>query len=75
MTTFIDRPDAPYVIDRTGLLWLVVRDGGMVMRANEQSPTGVTSAGIAWLDRTAGPLVGFDPIGYRREHLPAGGPQ
>jgi hypothetical protein len=57
--------DAPYVIDRDGHVWAVVRDGGMVMRANEGSPTGVTSAGIAWLETTAGPLLPFDPATYR----------
>jgi hypothetical protein len=57
---------ADYVIDRNGDVWLLVHDGGMAMRANEASKTGVTSAGIAWLESTAGPLIEFDPADYRR---------
>lgn len=54
-----------YVVDRDGLVWRVVRDGGMVTRADFD---GVTSAGIAWLESEAGPLLPFDPIAYRRDY-------
>jgi len=57
--------ESPYVIDRNGIVWVVVRDGGMVTRADY---AGVTSAGIAWLESEAGPLLPFDPIAYRRSY-------
>ena len=57
--------EAPYVIDREGNVWAVVRDGGMVTRANYR---GVISAGISWLEAAAGPLLPFDPIAYRRDY-------
>lgn len=44
------------LLDRDGVVWIVCRDGGMVHRPNEASPTNITSAGIAWLERTHGPL-------------------
>lgn len=61
----LDHPPAPYVVDRDGNVWAVVRDGGMVTRADYR---GVKSAGIAWLEREAGPLLPFDPIAYRRSY-------
>jgi hypothetical protein len=57
--------NAPYVIDRDGVVWKIVRDGGMVTRADD---TGITSAGIAWLEAQAGPLIPFDPVAYRRAY-------
>lgn len=54
-----------HVVDRDGNVWAVVRDGGMVTRA---TATGPVSAGIAWLERQAGPLLPFDPIAYRRAY-------
>lgn len=60
--------DSRYVVDRDGHVWAVVRDGGMVMRANEASASGVTSAGIVWLENTNGPLLPFDPAAYRRAY-------
>jgi hypothetical protein len=56
---------ATHVVDRDGNVWLVVRDGGMVTRA---TATGPISAGIAWLEREAGPLLPFDPLAYRRSY-------
>jgi hypothetical protein len=49
---------APYVIDRDNVVWKVVRDGGMVTRADYN---GIVSGGIQWLAETAGPLTPFDP--------------
>ena len=54
-----------HVIDRHGHVWAVVRDGGMVTRADY---AGVQSAGIAWLEAEAGPLLPFDSIAYRRSY-------
>lgn len=56
----------PYVVDRDGVVWAVVRDGGMVTRAHD---TGVVSAGVAWLEREAGPLVPLDAAAWRAEQL------
>lgn len=56
---------ARFVIDRHGEVWRMVRDGGMVTRADHN---GVVSAGIAWLENEAGPLLPFDPIAYRRSY-------
>lgn len=64
--TLIDA--ATYVIDADGVVWKVVHDGGMVTRADD---TGVTSAGIVWLESVAGPLIPFDPAVYRRGYLEA----
>ena len=57
--------NAPYVVDVNGVVWAVVRDGGMVTRATHEGPI---SAGIAWLEENAGPLLPFDPIAYRRTY-------
>lgn len=54
-----------HVVDRLGDVWRVVRDGGMVTRADYG---GIKSAGIEWLRAELGPLIAFDPITYRREH-------
>lgn len=56
---------ADYVIDRDCVVWLVVRDGGMVTRATHEGPI---SAGIQWLEDAAGPLLPFDPCEYRRDY-------
>jgi hypothetical protein len=56
---------ASHVVDRDGNVWAVVRDGGMVTRADHSGPI---SAGIAWLESEAGPLLPFDPIAYRRSY-------
>lgn len=42
-----------YVRDRNGIIWGVVRDGGMVTTADY---TGAFSAGIDWLEQNHGPL-------------------
>lgn len=62
---------ATHVIDRDGNVWRLLPeyDGGMVARG---TALGVMSAGIAWLERNAGPLVEFDPDKYRRKHLARG---
>lgn len=43
-----------HVIDREGMVWRIVRDGGMATRAHQ---TGIVSIGIATLERESGPLV------------------
>jgi len=48
-----DHFDDEYVIDRTGLVWLLVHDGGMATRADY---AGITSIGIRRLELDAGPL-------------------
>lgn len=45
---------AEHVIDRDGLVWRVVRDGGMATRADYN---GIVSIGIAVLEREHGPLT------------------
>jgi hypothetical protein len=55
-------PEGTYVVDRNDIVWLIVRDGGMATRA---TATGIETAGIQWLENTAGPLVPFDPAAYR----------
>jgi hypothetical protein len=45
---------AEHVVDRFGLVWRVVRDGGMATRAHQ---TGIVSIGIATLERESGPLI------------------
>lgn len=47
-------PGGEYVRDREGVIWRVVRDGGMVTTADD---VGILSAGIIWLEETRGPLV------------------
>lgn len=42
-----------YVRDRNGVIWRVVRDGGMVTTADFH---GLFSAGIEWLRQNYGPL-------------------
>jgi hypothetical protein len=54
-----------HVIDKTGCVWLLVHDGGMVTRADTTGR--VWSAGTAWLAASAGPLVGLNPIKLRAE--------
>ena len=62
----LDHPPVnTHVVDRNGHVWLLVHDGGMATRA---TATGPISAGIAWLEETAGPLLPFDPIAYRRNY-------
>jgi hypothetical protein len=56
---------ATHVVDRFGEVWKIVRDGGMVTRADFD---GIKSAGIDWLEREVGPLLPFDPMAYRREY-------
>jgi hypothetical protein len=51
---FVTHPDGTYLADRNGLIWMVVRDGAMVTRADY---SGAHSAGIVWLEQTAGPLI------------------
>jgi hypothetical protein len=46
------KPDK-YVKDSRGIIWAVVRDGGMVTTTDE---IGILSAGIQWLERAYGPL-------------------
>jgi hypothetical protein len=48
-----------HVVDRNNEIWLLVHDGGMVTRADYTGQ--VWSAGTAWLEFDAGPLVGIDP--------------
>lgn len=43
-----------YVKDRTGTIWLIVRDGGMVTTADYSGQ--IYSAGIKWLENNFGPL-------------------
>jgi hypothetical protein len=50
------KPDK-YVKDSRGIIWAVVRDGGMVTTADE---IGILSAGIQWLERAYGPLEVLD---------------
>jgi hypothetical protein len=45
---------AQHVIDRHGLVWRLVRDGGMATRADD---TGIISIGISTLTHQHGPLV------------------
>jgi len=52
---------APYLIDAGGEVWKVVRDGGMLTRADY---SGITSVGIAWAFEHMGPFVPFDPERY-----------
>lgn len=49
--------DGTYLVDRDGTVWLVVRDGGMVTRADY---TGATSAGVNWLKENKGPVRVLD---------------
>jgi hypothetical protein len=54
-----------HVVDRNGEIWMLVHDGGMVQRV---TPSGqVWSAGTAWLEYDAGPLVGIDPVQLREQ--------
>lgn len=55
-----------YVVDRDDVVWLLVYDGGMATRATED---GVVTAGIAWLEETAGPLMPLDAAAARRAAL------
>jgi hypothetical protein len=48
-------PILGYVVDRHGHVWRVVRDGGMVTRADFG---GIVSQGIASAEREHGPLLG-----------------
>ena len=48
-----------HVIDSQGRVWLLVHDGGMVTRTDYSGQ--VWSAGTAWLEEDAGPLVGINP--------------
>ena len=48
-------PDGSKVRDRTGLEWVVTRDGGMVEHTTEDG--GVRAAGIVWLADRRGPLT------------------
>lgn len=50
-------PDGSAVLDSRGDVWIVTRDGGMVIRPDEASETNVESAGIRWLEQHRGPLV------------------
>ena len=47
------RPAEGHVVDRYGNVWAVVRDGGMVTRADY---IGVITMGIAAAEREVGPL-------------------
>lgn len=57
MYPFIE-PDGPlHVIDRNGIVWRVVRDGGMVTCADH---TRIYSGGIQWLADNHGPLTSLN---------------
>lgn len=49
--------DGTYLLDREGTIWIVVRDGGMVTRAEY---AGAVSGGISWLEQAKGPLIVID---------------
>ena len=51
------RLQGEYVVDRDGLVWRVVRDGGMATRADF---TGIESIGIETLRSTKGPLTSLN---------------
>lgn len=50
---FIEKDGPTHVRDRNGVIWRVVRDGGMVTCADYAGPF---SAGINWLRENYGPL-------------------
>lgn len=50
-----DRFELAYVQDRNGVIWRVVRDGGMVTTVGYDGQ--IYSAGIQWLKESYGPLV------------------
>ena len=50
--------EGTYVIDREGVVWMLVRDGAIATRADY---SGAFSAGIQWLQQNLGPLLPFDP--------------
>ena len=51
-----------YVLDRDGLIWRVVRDGGLATRADY---AGITSIGMQFLEAMHGPLIHFTPEDVR----------
>ena len=53
------RLQGEYVVDRDGLVWRVVRDGGMATRADF---TGIESIGIETLRSTKGPLTSLNEV-------------
>lgn len=55
---FIESGGPEHVRDRNGVIWRVVRDGGMVTCADY---TRIYCAGITWLESNYGPLEKIDP--------------
>lgn len=50
---FIEEDGPKHVRDRNGIIWRVVRDGGMATCADYNK---IISAGIVWLETNYGPL-------------------
>lgn len=51
-------PGGKYVRDSLGVIWRVVRDGGMATTADNANQY---SAGIVWLEKNRGPLEKIEP--------------
>lgn len=52
-----------YLVDGLGVIWRIVRDGGMVTTADD---IGIVSAGIQWLRDTRGPVTAIGKDLYDR---------